>query len=99
MNGFELMAQALKAEGVEYLFAFPYQNLIEVGARAGLTPVICRQERAGVNMADGYSRITNGRRIGVFTMQRGPGAENAFPAWPRPMPIQFRCSTCPAANP
>ena len=31
-----------------------------------------------MNMADGYSRVMNGRRIGVFTMQRGPGAENAF---------------------
>ena len=29
-------------------------------------------------MADGYSRIHNGKKIGVFTMQRGPGAENAF---------------------
>ena len=39
---------------------------------------MCRQERAGVNMADAYSRIHNGNKIGVFTMQQGPGAENAF---------------------
>ena len=30
------------------------------------------------DIADGYSRLHNGRKIGLFTMQRGPGAENAF---------------------
>ena len=29
-------------------------------------------------MVDGYSRITNGNKIGVFMMQNGPGAENGF---------------------
>lgn len=78
MNGYEVMAQALKAEGTEFLVAFPAQRLIDVAARAGIRPIICRQERAGVNMADGFSRVSNGRKIGVFTMQQGPGAENAF---------------------
>jgi acetolactate synthase-1/2/3 large subunit len=78
MNGYEVMAQALKAEGIDFMVAFPAQALIDIAARAGIRPVICRQERAGVNMADGYSRVNNGRKIGVFTMQRGPGAENAF---------------------
>ena len=32
-----------------------------------------------MGMADAYSRINNGNRIGVFAMQAGPGAENAFP--------------------
>ena len=72
------MANILKAEGVEVLVAFPHQTLIETAALAGIRPIICRQERAGVNMADGYSRVTNGRKIGIFSMQRGPGAENAF---------------------
>ena len=40
--------------------------------------MVCRQERAGVDMADGFTRAANGRRIGVFAMQHGPGAENAF---------------------
>jgi acetolactate synthase-1/2/3 large subunit len=31
-------------------------------------------------MADAYSRLSSGDRIGVFTMQAGPGAENAFGA-------------------
>lgn len=29
-------------------------------------------------MADAVSRLSSGRRIGVFAMQHGPGAENAF---------------------
>ena len=72
------IAKILKAEGVEWMAAFPMQTLIEAAAKEGIRPIITRQERAGVNMADGYSRVMNGRRIGVFTMQRGPGAENAF---------------------
>ncbi|MGH7798658.1 MAG: thiamine pyrophosphate-requiring protein, partial [Candidatus Binatia bacterium] len=32
----------------------------------------------GVGIADGFTRVTNGKRIGVFTMQAGPGAENAY---------------------
>lgn len=78
MNGYDAMAQVLLAEGVDLLIAFPHQTLIETSALAGMRPIICRQERTGVNIADGYSRIHNGRKIGVFTMQQGPGAENAF---------------------
>ena len=78
MNGYDAMVQVLQAEGVDMLVAFPHQTLIEAAAKAGIRPIICRQERAGVNMADGYSRINNGRKIGIFSMQRGPGAENAF---------------------
>ncbi len=37
-----------------------------------------RQERTGLHMADAVSRVTSGERIGVFTMQFGPGTENAF---------------------
>lgn len=78
MTGHDLMAKILQAEGVEHIFAFPMQSLIDTGAKIGITPIICRQERAGVNMADGLSRVTNGKKLGVFTMQQGPGAENAF---------------------
>ena len=58
---------------------FLAQPLIDEAARAGIRPIICRQERTGVNMADGFSRTTNGRPFGVFTMQTGPGGlENAL---------------------
>jgi len=76
--GDQVIAKILKAEGVEWLAAFPAQTLIDQAAREGIRPILCRQERAGVNMADGFSRIKNGKVVGVFTMQTGPGAENAF---------------------
>ena len=78
MNGNTVIAKILKAEGVEWITAYPEQKLIDKVAMEGIRPIITRQERTGVNMADGYSRIHNGNKIGVFTMQRGPGAENAF---------------------
>jgi acetolactate synthase-1/2/3 large subunit len=69
----------MKAECIEYLSCFPTTPLIEAAAEAGIRPIICRQERVGVGIADGYSRVKNGRPPGVFAMQYGPGAENAFP--------------------
>ena len=33
----------------------------------------------GVGIADGISRSTSGKKIGVFAMQGGPGIENAYP--------------------
>ena len=78
MNGDTAVAKILKAEGIEWLACFPAQSLIDACSREGIRPVLCRQERAGVNMADGFSRTKNGKTVGVFTMQHGPGAENAM---------------------
>jgi thiamine pyrophosphate-dependent acetolactate synthase large subunit-like protein len=79
MNAFKPMAEILKREGTEYLFCFPTLDLIEVAGQHGIRPIVCRQERVGMGMADAYSRINNGKKIGVFAMQAGPGAENAYP--------------------
>src|SRR5262245_17042914 len=73
-----VIAEILKKEGVSNLFCFPTTPIIEAAAAVGIKPVICRQERVGVHMADGFSRVSNGRPPGVFAMQYGPGAENAF---------------------
>ena len=75
----DAVVEILKREGVTTLFCFPTTSVIETAVAGGLRPVICRQERVGVDMADGYARVTNGRPPGVFAMQYGPGAENAFP--------------------
>jgi acetolactate synthase-1/2/3 large subunit len=79
MRVVDAIAEVLKREGVEFLSAYPTTILIEAAAAAGIRPVLCRQERVGVGIADGFSRVSNGRRLGVFAMQYGPGAENAFP--------------------
>lgn len=78
MKVIDAIAEILKREGVEYLSCYPTTPVIEACAAAGIRPLLCRQERVGAGIADGYSRITNGKRIGVFAMQYGPGAENAF---------------------
>lgn len=72
------IAKALKAEGVDILFAYPVNPLIEAAAEEDIRTVIVRQERIGLHMADAYSRVTSGEKLGVFCMQHGPGAENAF---------------------
>jgi acetolactate synthase-1/2/3 large subunit len=74
----DAIAHILKAEGVEILFAYPVNTLIEAAAKVDIRTVIVRQERIGLHMADAMSRLSSGRRIGVFCMQSGPGAENAF---------------------
>ena len=78
MKVVDVICEILKREGTEFLSCYPTNVLIEAAARAGIRPLVCRQERVGVGIADGFTRVTNGRRIGVFTMQSGPGAENAF---------------------
>ena len=78
MRVVEAIAEILKREGVKYLPCYPTALMIEAAAAAGIRPIICRQERVGVGIADGFSRVTNGRPPGVFAMQYGPGAENAF---------------------
>ena len=78
MKGIDAVARVLKIEGVEYLFCFPANTLIDASAKIGIRPIMARTERTLINMADGFSRISNGERIGVAVVQRGPGSENAF---------------------
>jgi acetolactate synthase-1/2/3 large subunit len=78
MKVVDAVAKVLKAEGVEYLFAYPVNPIIEAAAKLDIRPIIVRQERIGLHMADAMSRITSGEKIGVFCMQSGPGSENAF---------------------
>jgi acetolactate synthase-1/2/3 large subunit len=78
MRGFDAVASILKQEGVEYLFAYPNNALIDAAAALGIRPVIARSEKTLINMADGYCRATNGRRPTVVVVQAGPGIENAF---------------------
>ena len=79
MQGADAIAEILRREGTEFLAVYPAQAMVDAAAKAGIRPIICRQERVGMAIADGFSRITNGKRIGVFSMQQGPGSENAFP--------------------
>jgi len=75
----DVIVKILKREGVNHLSCYPTTSLIEAAADADIRPIVCRQERAGIGIADGFARVTNGRTPSAFAMQYGPGAENAFP--------------------
>jgi acetolactate synthase-1/2/3 large subunit len=79
MNGAAIIAEILRREGTEFLSCYPRNPLIEACAALDIRPILCRQERVGVGLADGYTRIKRGKRNGVFAAQAGPGIENAFP--------------------
>ena len=72
------IAEILKREGVDVVFGYPRNAVLEAAAEADIRTVIVRQERTGLHMADAYSRMTRGRKMGVFAMQHGPGTENAY---------------------
>src|SRR5256885_16045569 len=72
------IAEIMKREGIEVLCGYPVNHLIEHAANADIRPVMVRQERIGLHMADAISRVTSGRSIGAFCIQHGPGAENAL---------------------
>ncbi|MEX0943095.1 MAG: thiamine pyrophosphate-requiring protein [Pseudomonadales bacterium] len=72
------IAEVLKKEGVKFIIGYPVNPIIEAAAEADIRTIIVRQERVGLHMADAVSRLSSGHDIGVFVMQHGPGAENAF---------------------
>jgi acetolactate synthase-1/2/3 large subunit len=87
----DAIAEILRREGVETIIGYPVNHILERGAAAGIRPIIVRQERTGLHMADAMSRVTSGRKLGVFVMQHGPGTENAYggvaQAWSESVPI------------
>ena len=78
MKAVAAVAEILKREGTTFLIGYPVNPIIEAAAQADIRTIIVRQERTGLHMADAVSRISSGQKIGVFTMQQGPGSENAF---------------------
>lgn len=78
MRTVDAVVEILRREGVRYLPCFPTTSLIDAAAKAGIRPIVCRQERIGVGIADGFSRVTSGQPFGAFAMQYGPGAENSY---------------------
>ncbi len=98
MNGDQVIAKILKAEGVEWVGAFPAQPLIDEAAREGIRPILSRTERTGVNMADGFSRVRNGRNIGFLSCKQDPGRRTPSEGWRRPMLIPFPSCCFPVDN-
>ena len=78
MKVVEAVSEILKREGITCVIGYPVNHVLEYAAALDIRPIIVRQERVGLHMADAISRLTSGKQIGVFAMQHGPGAENAF---------------------
>jgi thiamine pyrophosphate-dependent acetolactate synthase large subunit-like protein len=78
VQGSDAIVQILKIEGVRQVFCFPFTPIMDSLADAGIRPIVARQERVAENMADGFSRASCGRQIGVVTVQQSAGVENAF---------------------
>ena len=78
MKTADAISAILKREGVEWLIGYPVNHVIEHAAMADIRPIMVRQERTGLHMADAISRVTSGKKLGVFAMQHGPGTENAY---------------------
>ncbi len=78
MTGSQLIARILKLEGVEHVFCFPFTPIMEALTEQGIRSIVARQERVAENMADAFARTTNGKQIGVVTVQQSAGVENAF---------------------
>jgi acetolactate synthase-1/2/3 large subunit len=91
MKTADAIAEILKREQVEWVIGYPVNHILEHAAKADIRPIIVRQERIGLHMADAISRVTSGRKVGVFAMQHGPGTENAYggvaQAWSESVPI------------
>ena len=78
MKGYEAMADALVAEGVEVIFGVlggENDNLVHRLVEVGVRYVPVRHEQGAVGMADGYSRATG--QPGVATVTLGGALTNA----------------------
>jgi acetolactate synthase-1/2/3 large subunit len=78
MKGAEIEAKILKTEAVEFVSLFPDQKLADALAEEGIRVIMPRQERVAVNIADAYSRVSKGRKIGVCSMQQDAGIQNSY---------------------
>src|SRR5215470_9771060 len=68
------IARILKQEGVEWVSTFPVCRVNNALGKEGVPMLMMRDDRYAVAVADAFSRITAGARIGVCTFQGGVNA-------------------------
>jgi len=80
MTGAEMIVEALKDQGVEYVFGYPGGAVLPIyDALFGqnqVRHVLVRQEGGAAHAAEGYARSTG--KVGVLLVTSGPGATNAI---------------------
>ena len=68
------IGRILKQEGVEWVSTFPVCEINNALGREGIPFVMMRDDRYAVALADAFSRINAGSRVGVCTFQGGVNA-------------------------
>ena len=81
ITGAEAMLQALLAEGVDTVFAYPGGSIIKVydalyDHQTDLRQILVRHEQGAAHAAQGYARVSG--RTGVAIVTSGPGATNTI---------------------
>src|SRR2546426_2744147 len=64
-NGF---ARILKSEGIPWVSCYPTNHVNNALGEEGVPILMMGEERFAVAVADGFSRVTSGKRIGVCTV-------------------------------
>ena len=79
LSGGEILVQALKDEGVEYVFGYPGGAVLHIYdalfSQDKVQHILVRHEQGATHAADGYARATG--KPGVVLVTSGPGATNA----------------------
>jgi acetolactate synthase-1/2/3 large subunit len=68
------LARILKAEGVPWVACYPTNPVNNALGAEGVPLLMMREERYAVAVADAFSRLTGGQRIGVCTLMGGLNA-------------------------
>ncbi len=80
LSGGEIVIQALKDEGVEYVFGYPGGAVLHIYDaiynQSDVEHILVRHEQGATHAADGYARSTG--KPGVVLVTSGPGATNAI---------------------
>ncbi len=81
IHGGQLLARALKAEGVETIFTLTGGHIVPIldgCVLEGISVVDVRHEQTAAHAAEAYSRLTG--RLGVVAVTAGPGVTNTMTA-------------------
>ena len=103
LNGSEILARALKEQGVDtffFIMGAPMLTVESAAMRLGLRGIDVRHEQAGVMAAHAYARLRN--RPGVCMAASGPGVTNLVTgvahAWADGVPVLALGGAAPTAT-
>jgi acetolactate synthase I/II/III large subunit len=68
------LARILKAEGIPWVSCYPTNHVNNALGEEGVPILMMGEERFAVAVADGFSRVTSGKQIGVCTVMAGLNA-------------------------